>query len=411
MKLCASRAFWLVAYPSQGHEMLFDAHTRCFAALGGVPRRGIYDNMKTAVDKVAEGQGARRQRALRRDVRALPVRRRLLQRRLGLGEGRRGEERAGQPPAHLDRGGASARFGTLRRTQRLAGRALPRAVGRGPPSRARAVQRGRDAGARAAAPDADARRRSTATWRSPRGCRAPAWCRWRATATRCRASWPGRWSARGCIPTACDGRRRRRAWSPTTSALCDREPDALRLAALHPAGAAQARRACATARRSPTCPSRCSSCAARCCAQTGGDRVMAQVLAVVPAAGLDAVLVAVELALESAPPGRVSVEHVLNVLARLNAAPRADNGRDGTAGARAAAGRHRRATTALRTQDARRPTMRDVDRRTQGAAPARHGRRLGRSGRARQQRRAGVLALADRAPAAGRGDRPRACAR
>lgn len=25
MKLCASRAFWLVAYPSQGHEMLFDA--------------------------------------------------------------------------------------------------------------------------------------------------------------------------------------------------------------------------------------------------------------------------------------------------------------------------------------------------------------------------------------------------
>ena len=29
MKLCASRAFFLVAYPSQGHEMLFDAHTRC----------------------------------------------------------------------------------------------------------------------------------------------------------------------------------------------------------------------------------------------------------------------------------------------------------------------------------------------------------------------------------------------
>ena len=41
MKLCASRAFWLVAYPSQGHEMLFDAHTRSFAALGGIPRRGI----------------------------------------------------------------------------------------------------------------------------------------------------------------------------------------------------------------------------------------------------------------------------------------------------------------------------------------------------------------------------------
>ena len=44
--------------------------------------------------------------------------------------------------------------------------------------------------------------------------------------------------------------------------------------------------------------------------------------AIVPAAGLDAVLVAVELALETGPPsGRVSVEHVVNVLGRLNAAP------------------------------------------------------------------------------------------
>jgi transposase len=56
MKLCASRAFWLVAYPSQGHEMLFDAHTRSFAALGGVARRGIYDNMRTAVDRVGKGK-------------------------------------------------------------------------------------------------------------------------------------------------------------------------------------------------------------------------------------------------------------------------------------------------------------------------------------------------------------------
>jgi hypothetical protein len=52
----------------------------------------------------------------------------------------------------------------------------------------------------------------------------------------------------------------------------------------------------------------------------GGDRAMAQVLAIVPDAGLEAVLVAVELALESSPPsGLVSVEHVLNVLSRLNA--------------------------------------------------------------------------------------------
>ena len=56
LKLCASRAFVLQAYPTQSHEMLFDAHTRAFTALGGIPRRGIYDNMKTAVDKVKKGK-------------------------------------------------------------------------------------------------------------------------------------------------------------------------------------------------------------------------------------------------------------------------------------------------------------------------------------------------------------------
>jgi len=56
IKLCASRAFLLVAYPSQSHEMLFDAHSRAFQAFGGVPLRGIYDNMKTAVDKVQSGK-------------------------------------------------------------------------------------------------------------------------------------------------------------------------------------------------------------------------------------------------------------------------------------------------------------------------------------------------------------------
>ena len=48
---------------------------------------------------------------------------------------------------------------------------------------------------------------------------------------------------------------------------------------------------------------------------------MAQVLAIVLTAGLDAVLMAVELALEAGPPGKVSVEHVVNVLSRLSAVP------------------------------------------------------------------------------------------
>lgn len=55
-KLAASRAFYLVAYMSQSHEMLFDAHAKAFTAFGGVPRRGIYDNMKTAVDRVGRGK-------------------------------------------------------------------------------------------------------------------------------------------------------------------------------------------------------------------------------------------------------------------------------------------------------------------------------------------------------------------
>jgi hypothetical protein len=46
----------LRAYPLQTHEMLFDAHNHAFAVFGGVPRRGIYDNMKTAVDRVRSGK-------------------------------------------------------------------------------------------------------------------------------------------------------------------------------------------------------------------------------------------------------------------------------------------------------------------------------------------------------------------
>jgi len=56
LKLCHSRAFTLRAYPLQTHEMLFDAHNHAFRVLGGVPERGIYDNMKTAVDKVGRGK-------------------------------------------------------------------------------------------------------------------------------------------------------------------------------------------------------------------------------------------------------------------------------------------------------------------------------------------------------------------
>ncbi len=56
IKLSHSRVFLVRAYPLQTHEMLFDAHWHAFRVFGGVPSRGIYDNMKTAVDRVGKGK-------------------------------------------------------------------------------------------------------------------------------------------------------------------------------------------------------------------------------------------------------------------------------------------------------------------------------------------------------------------
>ena len=51
-RLSYSRMFFVMAYPRESQEMLFDAHDKSFEFFGGVTNRGIYDNMKTAVDKV-----------------------------------------------------------------------------------------------------------------------------------------------------------------------------------------------------------------------------------------------------------------------------------------------------------------------------------------------------------------------
>ena len=55
-KLSHSRAFIVRAYLLQTHEMLFDALTQAFRVLDGVPRRGIFDNMRTAVDRIGAGK-------------------------------------------------------------------------------------------------------------------------------------------------------------------------------------------------------------------------------------------------------------------------------------------------------------------------------------------------------------------
>ena len=56
VRLCHSRMLFVRAYPRETPEMVFDAHNRAFAFFKGTCTRGIYDNMKTAVDSVFIGK-------------------------------------------------------------------------------------------------------------------------------------------------------------------------------------------------------------------------------------------------------------------------------------------------------------------------------------------------------------------
>jgi transposase len=56
VRLCHSRMLFVRAYPRETQEMVFDAHDRAFAFLKGTCRRGIYDNMKTAVEAIFVGK-------------------------------------------------------------------------------------------------------------------------------------------------------------------------------------------------------------------------------------------------------------------------------------------------------------------------------------------------------------------
>ena len=56
VRLCHSRMMFVRAYPRETQEMVFDAHERAFAFFKGACTRGIYDNMKTAVETVFVGK-------------------------------------------------------------------------------------------------------------------------------------------------------------------------------------------------------------------------------------------------------------------------------------------------------------------------------------------------------------------
>ncbi len=318
LKLCASRAFWLVAYPSQGHEMLFDAHTRSFAALGGIARRGIYDNMKTAVDKVKKGKG----RVVNARFAVMCAHYLFDADFCNVASGwEKGvvEKNVQDSRRRIWLEAGQQRFGSFVEVNAWLGarcRALWEEI-RHPEhaqcSVAEMLDHERTHLMPMPAPfdgyvEKPARVSSTCLVAVARNrYSVPCELVGQMVSTRL---YPGR-----VVVVANDrivaGHERLNAEGQTRYdwqhyiPLLQRKPGALRNGAPFadmPEPLQQLRQALLR--------------------HAGGDRVMAQVLAIVPTAGLDAVLVAVALALETGPPsGRVSVEHVVNVLGRLTATP------------------------------------------------------------------------------------------
>ncbi len=58
-RLSYSRKMFVVAYPRESQEMVLDAHVQAFACFGGVPKRMVYDNLKTVVEAVLVGKERR----------------------------------------------------------------------------------------------------------------------------------------------------------------------------------------------------------------------------------------------------------------------------------------------------------------------------------------------------------------
>ncbi len=314
LKLCASRAFWLVAYPTQGHEMLFDAHTRAFTALGGIPRRGIYDNMKTAVDRVKKGKG----RVVNARFAVMCAHYLFDADFCNVASGwEKGvvEKNVQDSRRRIWQEASGRRFGSLVELNVwLAERCRAlweelRHPEHGSFSVAEILEHEREHLMPMPEPfdgyvEHPARVSSTCLV-SVRSNRYSVPCELAGQMVSTRL-YPTRVTVvAGDVMVACHERlsdrgQTRYDWQHYIP-LVQRKPGVLRNGAPFADLPEPLRQLRAALFRRP-----------------GGDRVMAQVLAAVPEAGLDAVLVAVELVLES---GAVSAEHVLNVVARLTDAP------------------------------------------------------------------------------------------
>ena len=58
-RLSYSQQMFVIAYPRESQEMVLDAHNQAFAFFGGVPKRMVYDNLKTVVDAIFVGKERR----------------------------------------------------------------------------------------------------------------------------------------------------------------------------------------------------------------------------------------------------------------------------------------------------------------------------------------------------------------
>ncbi len=117
IRLCHSRMMFVRAYPRETQEMVFDAHDRAFAFFKGACQRGIYDNLKAAVETVFVGKERAYNRRFFADVQPFSDRAGGLHPCLRLGEGAGRESGRTGPQAILH---ATAAVQDLRRAQLLA---------------------------------------------------------------------------------------------------------------------------------------------------------------------------------------------------------------------------------------------------------------------------------------------------